>query len=176
MASYVAEYYEKLENNLRQTKYKNRIDEITNRLELIEKNRKKTKPKKEKKSSNSKRNHDEDNIEELHMLEEEENTQILLSGFEQQLLNGILDDGTLANQHDCDRGLVDALLERAGKDNPRLVKYMKRGVAYHHSGLNNKGRVAVEALFRNRYIQVVFSTSTLGMYYEICTPLLLVDH
>ena len=33
---------------------------------------------------------------------------------------------------------------------------MKRGVAYHHAGLNNKGRVAVEALSRNRYIQVVF--------------------
>jgi Lhr-like helicase len=130
-------------------------------LELSKTTRKKDKPKKEKKSS-GKRNK-EDDIEELKMMEEERQNQILLSGFEQQLLDGILDEGSLANRQGCDRELADALLERASKENPRLVGYMKRGVAYHHAGLNNKGRVAVEALFRNRYIQVVFSTSTLGM-------------
>jgi replicative superfamily II helicase len=163
MAASVAEYLKEKENDLRKTVYKNQIEELKNRLELREQTRKKPKPKKEKKSSN-KRNNDDDSIVELKMMEEEENNQILLSGLEQQLLNGILEEGTLANRHGCDRELVDTLIERASNENPRLIGYMKRGVAYHHAGLNNKGRVAVEALFRNRYVQVVFSTSTLGMY------------
>jgi len=167
MAASVAKYFKEFEHDLRQKKYQNQIQELENRLELIEKTKKKVKPKKEKKSSNNRNNnHDEDNIAELKLMDEEENDQILLSGFEQQLLNGILDEGTLANRQGCDRELVDSLIERASKENPRLVEYMKRGVAYHHAGLNNKGRVAVEALFRNRYIQVVFSTSTLGMYFN----------
>ncbi|CAF4206211.1 unnamed protein product, partial [Rotaria sordida] len=33
----------------------------------------------------------------------------------------------------------------------------------HHAGLDNKDRVAVQILFHNRYIQVVFSTATLHM-------------
>ncbi|CAF1436144.1 unnamed protein product [Rotaria sp. Silwood1] len=162
MATCVAEYFEKLEKNLRETKYKNQIESLEKRLETIEKTTKKVKPKKVSKSSN-KQNHDEDNITQLEVLEEEKHNQIILSGLEQQLLDGILDEGTLANRHGCDRELVDSLLERASSENPRLVGYMQRGVAYHHAGLNNKGRVAVEALFRNRYVQVVFSTATLDM-------------
>ena len=164
MAASVAKHFENLEKNLRETKYKNQIDALHDRLEnqILKKN----KAKKEKKPS-SKRNHDEDNIEEYHQMEEEENNHMFLSGLEQQLLDGILDEGTLTNQRDSDRKLVDALLERAGSDNPRLISYMKRGVAYHHAGLNNKGRVAVEALFRNRFIQVVFSTATLGMSFIV---------
>ncbi len=163
MAGSVAKYFERVESNLRQTKYKNQIEELKQRVDSIDKSRKKAKPKKVSKSS-TKRTNDEDNIAESEMIEEEENKQILLSGLEHQLLNGILNEGTLANRHGCDRGLVDTLLERAVGNNPRLVRYMERGVAYHHAGLNNKGRVAVEALFRNRYVQVVFSTSTLGVY------------
>ncbi|CAF4617941.1 unnamed protein product, partial [Rotaria sp. Silwood1] len=162
MATCVAEYFEKLEKNLRETKYKNQIESLEKRLETIEKTTKKVKPKKVSKSSN-KQNHDEDNITQLEVLEEEKHNQIILSGLEQQLLDGILDEGTLANRHGCDRELVDSLLERASSENPRLVGYMQRGVAYHHAGLNNKGRVAVEALFRNRYVQVVFSTATLAL-------------
>ncbi|UJR11193.1 hypothetical protein I4U23_015374 [Adineta vaga] len=162
MANSVTKYLYKVEKNLRETKYRMQIQELNKRLELIELNRQKMKPKKTAKSS-SKRHHAEDNLEEIQMTEEEENNQIFLSGHEQQLLNGILDEGTLANQQGCNRELVDALLERADKENPRLVSYMRRGVAYHHAGLNNKGRVAVEALFRNRYVQVVFSTATLAL-------------
>jgi DNA-binding protein Fis len=164
MAGSVAKYFEELENDLRETKYKEQIEELTDRLEFSERNRKKTKLKKEKKTS-KKQNVDEDYLAESNAMEEENNNQLVLSGLEQQLLNGILEEGTLANRHGCDRALVDSLLERASKDNPRLVGYMKRGVAYHHAGLNNKGRVAVEALFRNRYVQVVFSTSTLCMFF-----------
>ncbi|CAF0733868.1 unnamed protein product [Adineta steineri] len=161
MAESVAKHYDHIENDLRETKYKKQIEELKKRLELAEQNRQKLKQKKVSKSS-IKRHHDEDNIDEIKMVEEE-NNQILLSDHEQQLLDGILDEGTLANRQRCDRELADALLERADKDNSRLVSYMRRGVAYHHSGLNNKGRVAVEALFRTRYIQVVFSTATLAL-------------
>ncbi|CAF0901849.1 unnamed protein product [Rotaria sordida] len=162
MATSVAEYFENLEKNLRETKYKNQIELLKKRLETIEKTAKKVKQKKISKSSNN-RNHDEDNIAELELLEEEKNNQMILSSLEQQLLDGMLDEGTLANRHECDRELVDSLLKRASSENPRLVGYMQRGVAYHHAGLNNKGRVAVEALFRNRYVQVVFSTATLAL-------------
>ncbi|CAF0966511.1 unnamed protein product [Rotaria sordida] len=39
----------------------------------------------------------------------------------------------------------------------------------HHAGLDNKDRVAVQILFHNRYIQVVFSTATLHM--DLIKPL-----
>jgi superfamily II RNA helicase len=167
MAGSVAEYFEKLELDLRETKYKPQIEALEKRLEAAEKSRKKAKSKKKPSKSSSKRDHDDEdgnNPAELEMMEEDESNQVFLSGYEQQLLSGILDEGTLANRHGCDRELVDSLMERAEWDNSRLVGYMRRGVAYHHAGLNNKGRVAVEALFRNRYIQVVFSTATLGTY------------
>jgi replicative superfamily II helicase len=96
-------------------------------------------------------------------MEEEDQSQLRLSGYEQDLLNGILEEGTLANRRHCDRELVDRLIERASTVNKRLVRYLQRGVAYHHSQLNNRGRLAVEGLFRNRYVQIVFSTWTLGM-------------
>ncbi|CAF3652358.1 unnamed protein product [Rotaria sp. Silwood1] len=75
--------------------------------------------------SSNKRNYDEDSITELGLLEEEKNNQIILSGLEQQLLDGILDEGTLANRHECDREFVDSLLERASSKNPRLIGYMQ---------------------------------------------------
>jgi replicative superfamily II helicase len=96
------------------------------------------------------------------MLQDDLDNQAQLSGHDQQLLDGILDEGTLSSKHGWDQKVVDYLLEQASWNNPKLVKYMKRGVAYHHGELNSKGRVAVEALFRIRYIQIVFSTSTLG--------------
>ena len=162
MARSVAEYLETVEKDLRKTKYRKQIAEATNRLNISEETRKKNKAKSTKKSSGKRKDAD---IEGLNQIEEEENSHLLLSGLENQLLDGILDEGTLANRHGCDQNVVDELLDRASQNNPRLVGYMKRGVAYHHAGLNNKGRVAVEALFRNRYIQVVFSTSTLGLFY-----------
>ncbi|CAM4889645.1 unnamed protein product [Rotaria socialis] len=161
MATSIAEYFENLEIELRETKYKAQIESLKNRIETMEQLKKKSKPKKPTKPK--KRNHDDNETIELEMPEEEINDYIILSGHEQQLLDGILDEGTLANRNGCDRELVDDLLERASSENPKLVGYIRRGVAYHHAGLNNKGRVAVEALFRNRYVQVVFSTATLAL-------------
>ncbi|CAF4986171.1 unnamed protein product [Rotaria sp. Silwood1] len=155
MATTVAKYFENLEAQLRETKYKNQIETLRKHVKIIEKIQNKVKSNKLSKSR--KRNQD------LEMLEEEINNQTTLSRHEQQLLYGILDESTLANRNGCDRQLVDAMLKRTSKENPRLVGYMRRGVAYHHAESNNKGRMAVEALFRNRYVQVVFSTATLAL-------------
>jgi superfamily II RNA helicase len=153
MANSVANYFIQLEEQLRATKYKQRIEEIKQRLLQIEIDKRKAKNKKSAKPS--KRRNNEDNPPELQTIDE-------LPGHEQQLLDGILDECTLANQRVCNKERVDTFLTKASKDNPRLVSYMKRGVAFHHANVNNKGRVAVEALFRDRYVQLIFSTSTLG--------------
>lgn len=167
LAASVAQYFEELEKDLRQTKYKHHIEVLEKRVALIEKMQKSNKPKKPVKSA-SKRNDDEessaDKPGELQQMEEEDQSQFRLSGYEQDLLNGILEEGTLADRRHCDQEFIDRLMERAATGNPRLAGYLKRGVAYHHAQLNNKGRLAVEGLFRNRYVQVVFSTWTLGMY------------
>jgi superfamily II RNA helicase len=169
LAESVSQYFEELENELRRTKYKNQIEALEKRLIHIERAQKTAKAKKTVKTS-QKRNKDDDeekpdeNPAELQQMAEEDKGQLRLSGYEQDLLYGILEEGTLANRRHCDRELVDRLIERASTVNPRLVRYLKRGVAYHHHQLNNRGRLAVEGLFRNRYVQIVFSTWTLGMY------------
>ncbi|CAF2850851.1 unnamed protein product [Rotaria sp. Silwood2] len=166
LAESVAQYFQELENELRRTKYKYQIEALEKRLVQIEKAQKTAKAKKVVKSSN-KRDDDEekgnDKPAELQQMAEEDQSQLRLSGYEQDLLNGILEEGTLANRRTCDRELVDRLIERAASVNPRLVRYIKRGVAYHHSQLNNKCRLAVEGLFRNRYCQIIFSTWTLAL-------------
>ncbi|XP_078360874.1 putative ATP-dependent RNA helicase DDX60 isoform X2 [Oculina patagonica] len=40
---------------------------------------------------------------------------------------------------------------------------LKRGVSYHHAGLNNKKRSVVEMLFREKYLQVITATGTLAL-------------
>ncbi|XP_068713426.1 probable ATP-dependent RNA helicase DDX60 isoform X5 [Montipora foliosa] len=40
---------------------------------------------------------------------------------------------------------------------------LKRGISYHHAGLNNKMRMVVEMLFREKYLQVVTATGTLSL-------------
>jgi superfamily II RNA helicase len=166
LAESVAQYFEGVENELRRTKYKHQIEILEKRLVQIDKATKSAKAKKVVKTS-SKRGEDEekgiDKPGEIQQMEEEDQSQLRLSGYEQDLLNGILEEGTLANRRHCDRELVDRLIERASTVNKRLVRYLQRGVAYHHSQLNNRGRLAVEGLFRNRYVQIVFSTWTLGM-------------
>ncbi|UJR12134.1 hypothetical protein I4U23_016311 [Adineta vaga] len=154
MAESVANYLIKSERDLRATKYKKQIDEIENRFEQIEKQQRKNKAKRTTDSPNRRHKNDEEN---------EEDIKTQLSGHEQQLLSGILNECTLTNQRSYDQSRVDTFLEKASKDNPKLVEYMRRGIAFHYGNVNNKGRVAVEALFRERYVQLIFSTSTLAM-------------
>ena len=44
----------------------------------------------------------------------------------------------------------------------RLASVVKHGVAFHHSGLNNKQRALVEEAFRNKKIRVICATPTLA--------------
>ncbi|KAJ7386929.1 putative ATP-dependent RNA helicase ddx60 [Desmophyllum pertusum] len=44
---------------------------------------------------------------------------------------------------------------------------LKRGISYHHAGLDNKRRSGVEMLFRKKYLQVVAATGTWPLVY-IC--------
>eukprot|EP01105_Mastigella_eilhardi_P012433 TRINITY_DN2848_c0_g1_i2.p1 TRINITY_DN2848_c0_g1~~TRINITY_DN2848_c0_g1_i2.p1 ORF type:complete len:1783 (-),score=388.42 TRINITY_DN2848_c0_g1_i2:58-5316(-) len=44
-----------------------------------------------------------------------------------------------------------------------LVAALQRGIASHHAGLSKSYRRAVEALFREGYIRVIFATSTLAL-------------
>lgn len=152
MAQCVTDYLVEQERQLRETKYKAEIAAAKEREEQIKKTRKKreTSAKRDKRTAQ----------EEDH--EREEDIRSQLSGYERKLLYGVLDECTFVNRHGYDRNLVAKLTKRAASKHQRLASYMKRGVAYHHAELFNKGRVAVEALFRNRYIQVVFSTATLG--------------
>lgn len=173
LADSLSYYFEEIEAKLRQTKYKKQIDALTKRLEQIGRSQQKAKEKAKKvtKSSSSKRRGSDDEGDnnekpaDLQKMEEEDQSQLRLSGYEQDLLDGILEEATLANRRTCDREVVDRLIERATSSNERLARYIKRGIAFHHAQLKGKSRVAVEGLFRNRYVQIVFSTWTLGMHY-----------
>jgi superfamily II RNA helicase len=167
MAKSVANYFKELEINLRKTKYKKDIEALEKRSRQNETHLR-TAERQTKSSSrhrkSERRDHSADN---LRMGEDDFKSHARLSGHEQKLLDGILDECNLSDQRGCDEKAVAKFFEQASWSNPELVEYMKRGIAYHHAGINNKGRVAVEALFRTRYIQIVFSTSTLGKYNKI---------
>lgn len=56
-----------------------------------------------------------------------------------------------------------AALESSTKQCKRLASCVKRGVAFHHAGLNRKQRDLVEEAFRNSTISIICSTPTLAM-------------
>lgn len=68
-----------------------------------------------------------------------------------------------------DPTLIDGVLENLNKyakyrESTRLLlRLIERGIGYHHDGLNSKERGAVESLFRQGYLAIVFSTATLSL-------------
>ncbi|CAF1155475.1 unnamed protein product [Adineta steineri] len=159
MAESVANHFIELERTLRATTYKAQIEELEKKLKTI----KKSPPAAQSPNGRSKKKGRRDDVTESKAFDEDSDNQAQLSGHEQQLLDGILNECNLVNSRGCDQKEINTLLEKAEEDYPKLVNYMKRGIAYHHAGLNNRGRVAVEALFRSRYVQLIFSTSTLSL-------------
>jgi hypothetical protein len=156
-AATVAQYLETEEEKLRNGRYKQRMDEIENNLEKIEKNKKKS----EKRSATRKKKSTGSNTKEEEYTDDDY-VKNELNGVDSDFYYNHLPECTLIHR-EADKKMANRFMKDATKANPELVELIKRGVAYHHSGLNAKGRVAVEALFRNRYIQVVFATSTLAL-------------
>ncbi|PFX17719.1 putative ATP-dependent RNA helicase DDX60 [Stylophora pistillata] len=92
----------------------------------------------------------------------------------------LMNEGEDQDEEDLDKPLPECTLGfRHGIGNEELNKIMsriwsmhsrnpfkrglKRGISYHHAGLNNKMRSVVEMLFRERYLQVVTATGTLAL-------------
>lgn len=156
-ATTVVQYLAREEEKLRSGKYKQRMDEIERKLEEIETKKKKS----EKRSASKKKKSNASHTKEEEYTDDDD-VNNGLDGVDSDFYYKHLPECTLVHRQ-ADKNIVDTFMKDAAKSNPELVKLMKRGVAYHHSGLNAKGRVAVEALFRNRHIQVVFATSTLAL-------------
>ncbi|CAF1134816.1 unnamed protein product [Adineta steineri] len=146
-ATTVGKDLERKEEKLRSGRDKQRMDKIKQELEEIEKDKKRL----DKRSIRNK--------EECVNNDDMRNG---LNGVDSDFYYKYLPECTLIHRK-ADKEMANRFVMDAKETNPELVKLIERGVAYHHSGLNAKGRVAVEALFRNRYIQVVFATSTLAL-------------
>jgi superfamily II RNA helicase len=165
MAVSVANYFEEHERQLRATKYKKRIEDLEKRMKQINNNRFQARLKKLTKLSTKRgvcRN-DDNNTADIQSMLDNIHEQTRFSGHELNLLYGVLEEAKLTNRHGYDRNLVKKFLDRSSSSHSKLARCMSRGVAYHHAGLISRDRVAVEALYRNRYIQIIFSTSTLCM-------------
>jgi superfamily II RNA helicase len=62
--------------------------------------------------------------------------------------------------HDFER-ITESARKVMGEGHP-LIQILRRGIGVHHSGLQNKYRMAVEMLFRCGFLRVVVATETLA--------------
>ncbi|CAF1290415.1 unnamed protein product [Didymodactylos carnosus] len=161
-AKSVAQFLEIEEEKLRSGKYKSRMDEIKRKLEDTEKKKKKTGKTSTSGRKKKSTNHNDDDDSNPNEDNDDDEANNELNGADSDFYYNVLPECTLTHRS-SDKSIAEYYLNNVSDTNSKLVKLIKRGIAYHHSGLNSKGRVAVEALFRNRYIQVVFSTATLAL-------------
>ena len=52
---------------------------------------------------------------------------------------------------------------KSSDSDERFKEGLRRGVSYHHAGMPQKKRSAVEMLFRKKFVRVVFATGTLAL-------------
>jgi ATP-dependent DNA helicase HFM1/MER3 len=82
--------------------------------------------------------------------------------------------------NDAGRGFVLSssaaiLSDAAAKiSNPSLSDFVKSGIAFHHAGLAIKDRSAVEKLFLQGHLRVLFATSTLAVGVNLPAHLLII--
>nr|XP_054772229.1 uncharacterized helicase C28H8.3-like [Lytechinus pictus] len=81
------------------------------------------------------------------------------------LLKDPLPNCTLQGEGNMTKEEVEETLSRLPRHGTSgfLRQLISRGIAYHHAGLNNKQRVAVETLFRRKHLKVLIATSTLAL-------------
>ncbi|KAJ7386934.1 putative ATP-dependent RNA helicase ddx60 [Desmophyllum pertusum] len=76
-----------------------------------------------------------------------------------------LSECTLAITHGIGKEDLNKIMGRiwSVKSSDIFKRSLKRGISYHHAGLNNKKRCTVEMLFREKYLQVIAATGTLAL-------------
>ncbi|XP_041483940.1 probable ATP-dependent RNA helicase DDX60 isoform X2 [Lytechinus variegatus] len=81
------------------------------------------------------------------------------------LLEHPLPNCTLQGEGNMTKEEVEETLSRLPRDRKSdfLRWLISRGIAYHHAGLGNKQRVAVETLFRRKHLKVLTATATLAL-------------
>ncbi|KAJ7386940.1 putative ATP-dependent RNA helicase ddx60 [Desmophyllum pertusum] len=80
-------------------------------------------------------------------------------------LNEPLPECTLAFTHGIGKEGFNKIMGRiwSVKSSDIFKRSLKRGISYHHAGLNSKKRCCVEMLFREKCLQVIAATSTLAL-------------
>ena len=157
------EYYSKKEQELRETKYKKRLDTLAEKRLADELQRKKNRDAKSKKSgSKSGADADADNDDKSAAGRDESSTTTDYS-----LLDNYLDECVLTETKYLSDEEVEDYLKRAFKGDDAASSQwrreaLKRGFYYHHGGMNNRKRVCVESLFRAKQLPIVFCTTTLA--------------
>lgn len=158
------EYYEKKEIYLRKTKYAEKIEflEKNRVVENIAKKKLRDKDAKKKSVESKDDGFDPD-----------------ISNLDYSLLDSFLPECVLGEKRCYSGDEINTQLSRSfnNEHSDWRCKAILRGFAYHHAGLNNKKRVCVESLFRNKLIQLVFCTSTLaqGIHVPCKTVIFLED-
>lgn len=80
------------------------------------------------------------------------------------LLDEYLPECMLNEKRMYSQAEIDSQLKKAFDDNLEdwRCRAIRRGFAFHHAGINNRKRVCIESFFRNKFVQLVFCTTTLA--------------
>lgn len=142
------DYFEKKEAYLRATKYAEKINYL--------------KTKRDREVAVSKKTRDREPTTSNSDVNEKETSNVNETDY--SLLDEHLPECVLGERRAYSRQEIEEQLDRAfGTDRSDWRRRaIMRGFSFHHAGLNAKKRVCVESLFRNKFLKLVFCTSTLA--------------